>query len=120
MQVTFRDIAISMPQVTEGSHGGLADFRVGGRIFATLGDPDEHTGIVALRPQAQRSLCGAAPEIFTPVPGARGRAGATYINLLTVDSETLRSALAAAWQHRRPPAVPRVRVAGRRTTGRSQ
>jgi hypothetical protein len=64
-----------MPDAVESSHMGHADFRVGGKIFATLGWPDERWAMVKLTPEQQAKLVAAAPEMFAPVAGGRGRRG---------------------------------------------
>jgi hypothetical protein len=93
----FRRLALSLPQVTEGSHMGHADFRVGKRIFATLGYPDKRWGMVKLAPEQQSVLVESEPEIFKPVPGGWGRRGSTSVLLSAADKRTLQSALAMAW-----------------------
>src|SRR5687767_13355997 len=72
----FRRIALGFPGAEEGSHMGHADFRVGGRIFATLGSPDEAWGMAALMPEQQEDFTTLAPEAFKPAAGAWGAAGA--------------------------------------------
>ena len=70
---SFRRIALALPEVVEGSHQGHADFRVGNRIFATLGYPDDDWGMVKLTPEQQSMVVEAEPEIFRPVPGGWGK-----------------------------------------------
>jgi hypothetical protein len=77
----FRQIALALPEVVEGSHQGHADFRVGKRIFATLGYPDDDWGMVKLTPDQRSVLVGAEPEIFRPVPGGWGKHGNTNVRL---------------------------------------
>ncbi len=79
---------------------GHADFRVGGRIFATLGAPDEAHGMVALMPEQQEDFIALAPEAFRPAAGAWGRRGSTLVRLGTVGEDALEAALAAAWRLR--------------------
>jgi hypothetical protein len=93
----FRRVALSLPGTVEGSHQGTADFRVGKRIFATLGYPDGDWGMVKLTPEQQAVLVEAEPDIFRPVPGGWGRQGNTNVRLATADPVTLRSALTLAW-----------------------
>jgi hypothetical protein len=78
------------------------DFRVGGKVFATLGYPNGEWGMVKLTPDQQARLYEAEPEVFVPVKGAWGRRGATSVHLKTVKAAALRSALAAAWQNTAP------------------
>src|ERR1700687_1115316 len=95
----FRKIALSLPGVIEGSHQGHADFRVGKRIFATIGYPDDDWGMVKLTPEQQSVLVEAEPEIFRPVPGGWGKGGSTNVRLAKADRATLQSALTMAWQN---------------------
>ncbi len=60
----FRRIALSMPQASEGAHMGHPDFRVGGKILATLGYPDERFGVVMLPPEEQEKLLRSYPKRF--------------------------------------------------------
>jgi hypothetical protein len=78
------------------------DFRVGGKIFATLGYPDEGSGMVKLTPDQQRQFVGAEPEVFTPVKGGWGRGGATTVHLAKATEQTLYPALIAAWRNIAP------------------
>jgi hypothetical protein len=101
-QTDFRRIALSLPGAVEGSHQGHADFRVGKRIFATLGYPDNGWGMVKLTPEQQLVVVETEPEIFRPVPGAWGNSGSTNVRLAKADAVTLRSALTMAWQNIAP------------------
>jgi hypothetical protein len=92
-----RALALMLPEVVEGAHMGHPDFRVGGKIFATLW-PDEERAVVKLAPEMQAVMLEAEPDVFEPVPGSWGRRGATRISLPYVDELTLRSALLAAWR----------------------
>jgi hypothetical protein len=101
----FRRAALSFPEVTEGAHMGHADFRVRGKIFATLGYPDKAWGMVKLAPEEQGVLVEAEPAIFEPVRGGWGRQGSTLVRLKAADSATLRGALTAAWRNTAPKAL---------------
>ena len=81
---------------------GHADFRVGGKIFATLGAPDEDWGMAALMPEQQEDFIALAPDGFKPAAGAWGRGGGTLVRLQAVPEELLEAALAAAWRKRAP------------------
>jgi hypothetical protein len=98
----FRLLALSLPGVIEGSHQGHADFRVGKRIFATLGYPDQDWGMVKLTPEQQSVLVEAEPDIFRPVPGGWGKQGSTNVRLAKADQATLLSALTQAWSNLAP------------------
>jgi hypothetical protein len=110
-QSRFRRVALGLPEVVEGAHQGHADFRVGKRIFATLGYPDDDWGMVKLAPEQQPVLVEAEPEIFRPVPGGWGRQGNTNVRLEKADPVTLQSALTMAWQNiaPKPRAKPRAK-----------
>jgi hypothetical protein len=98
----FRRIALSFPGAEEGAHMGHADFRVGGKIFATLGATDDAWGMAALMPEQQEDFMSLAPEAFRPAAGAWGRAGSTLVRLDAVSDELLETVLAAAWRKRAP------------------
>ena len=95
----FAKLALSLDGATEGAHGGHADFRAGGKVFASLGYPDKNWGMVKLMPEQQRMLVAAEPRIFVPVKGTWGLRGATSVRLAEADARTMRSALAMAWQN---------------------
>src|SRR5215813_8788158 len=92
----FRKIALSLHGAIEGAHGGHADFRAGGKVFATLGYPGNDWGMVKLTPEQQQMLVAAEPEMFTPVKGTWGLRGATSVRLGEIDARTLRSAMTMA------------------------
>jgi hypothetical protein len=101
----FRRVALALPEVIEGSHQGHADFRVGGRIFATLGYPGEDWGMVKLTREQQSVLVEAEPDIFRPVPGGWGKQGSTNVRLAEADQTTLQSALTLAWSNAAPKSL---------------
>jgi hypothetical protein len=92
----FRKLVLSLEGATEGAHGGHADFRSHGRVFATLGYPGKDWGMVKLNPEQQQMLVAAEPAMFVPVKGTWGLRGATSVRLAEVDARTLMSALAMA------------------------
>ena len=96
----FRRIALSFPETEERAHMGHPDFRVGGKIFATLGHPDKKSGMVKLAPEDQHNFLREHPAVFNPCSGAWGRQGATNVLLSTIDKPTLERALLAAWRYR--------------------
>ena len=98
----FRRIALSMPEASESAHMDHPDFRVDGRIFATLGYPDKHHGMVILPPEEQERLVRSYPSIFTPAKGAWGKSGSTSVRLDGVGITTLRRAMEIAWRKRAP------------------
>ncbi len=98
-----RALASMLPETVEGAHQGHPDFRVGGRIYATLWTDEER--VIKLTPEAQAELCEAEPDAFEPVPGTWGTRGWTSLDLYAVEEETLRSTLLAAWWTVAPPAL---------------
>ena len=96
----FRRIALSFPGTEESSHMGAADFRVGGRIFATLAMVKLGYGNLFLTPEIQAGFLADAPEIFLPIHGGWGRMGATHIRLAQATEDTLTGALHTAYKLR--------------------
>jgi hypothetical protein len=103
----FRSVALSMPEASESAHMGHPDFRVRGKIFATVCAPDEHWGMVKLTPEQQHEFVQAEPGVYEPVQGGWGRQGCTKVRLSAADEITLHNALFAAW---RKVAAPKKRV----------
>ena len=108
----FRRLALSMPEASEGGHMGHPDFRVRGKIFATLCYPDEKWGMVRLTPDQQEAFASAEPAVFVPVKGGWGRHGATNVRLRPAKTRSVRVALAAAWGNVAPRALAQ-RIAGK-------
>jgi len=98
----FRELALSFPEAIESAHMHHPDFRVGGKIFATLGYPDEHSAMVKLSAEDQREFVRSSAGVFTPAKGAWGREGATNINLAEATIDIVREALTAAWREIAP------------------
>ena len=96
----FRRIALSLEGAEEGSHMGAVDFRVGGRIFATLAAVKQGYGNLMLTPEQQAAFVAEAPGIFIPVAGGWGRNGATHVVLAKANEDLLRGALVTAWKRR--------------------
>ena len=96
----FRRIALSMKGAEESAHMGSPDFRVGGRIFATLAAQDKGYGNLMLTPEQQAEFITELPEVFLPVPGGWGRNGVTHVRLAATNEDLLTGALKAAWQLR--------------------
>jgi hypothetical protein len=96
----FRRIALSLEGAEEGSHMGAVDFRVGGRIFATLAAVDQGYGNLMLDPGQQAMFVEELPDVFLPVHGGWGRMGATHIRLAKASEDVLTGALQTAWKLR--------------------
>ena len=91
-----------MPEAVESSHFGNADFRVGGKIFATLALEKEGYGVLLLTPEQQAGMVEDEPKVFSPVPGGWGRKGSTRVRLAKVPPDILRAALKLAWRRKAP------------------
>ena len=91
----FRKMALEIPTAVERSHMNHPDFRVAGKIFASLGVPDKNWGMVKLTPEEQRVFMKNAPEVFNPCSGAWGRQGATNVYLPAAKVSTVRAAVLA-------------------------
>src|SRR5215470_8110877 len=96
----FRRIALSLDGAQEGSHMGAVDFRVGGRIFATLASQAQGYGNLVLTPEEQAVFVEELPEVFVPIAGGWGRMGMTHIVLAKASEDVLRGALQTAWRLR--------------------
>jgi hypothetical protein len=99
---TFRRVALALPEAKESEHHGHPDFRVKGKIFATLGYPDNGGGMVKLTPEQQASFIASHPEAFSPCAGAWGERGATAVRLKHADRATVARALRLAWRNAAP------------------
>jgi hypothetical protein len=97
----FRSLALDLPEASEDAHMGHPDFRIRGKIFATLG-PDEDWGMVKLTPQQQADFMHREPRVFEPASGAWGRRGATIVTLAAANEPTVREALILAWRNTAP------------------
>ena len=106
----FRKVACGMPGAVESAHMGNPDFRVGGRIFATLSGQARRRGVLKLTAEQQAEFVAELPEVFEPVQGGRGRMGMTYLVLDKADEATMRGALMVA--HRN--------VAAKQSAGKGQ
>jgi len=96
----FRRIALSLPGAEESSHMGQPDFRVDGRIFATLASAKQGYGNLMLTLEQQTAFVEEMPEVFLPIPGGWGRMGMTHIRLAEASEDVLYGALHAAWKLR--------------------
>jgi hypothetical protein len=99
-EADFRRIALSFEGAEQGSHFGATDFRVGGRIFATLASISEGYGNLFLTPEHQATFVQEQPKIFLPIHGGWGGMGMTHIRLAAADEDTLTGALHTAWKLR--------------------
>jgi len=109
----FRRIALSLEGAEEGSHMGAEDFRVGGRVFATLASVKEGYGNLMITPELQAAFIADRPDLFLPIHGGWGRMGMTHIRLAVADEDSLRGALHTTWKLR----VERNQKTGRKLPG---
>ncbi|HEV3302653.1 MAG TPA: MmcQ/YjbR family DNA-binding protein [Planctomycetaceae bacterium] len=98
----FRRLALALPGVSERAHMGHPDFRVGGKIFATLGAPDDAWGMVKLTPAQQQRLVRDTPTVFVPVKGAWGKQGCTNVCLKPATKALVSTAIVTAWRNLAP------------------
>lgn len=98
---TFRQLALDLPAAIESSHMGHPDFRVAGKIFATLA-PDETWAMVKLTPEQQIEFVQAKPQMFEPISGGWGRRGATKVLLKAATTAAVAAAVVAAWTNIAP------------------
>jgi hypothetical protein len=96
----FRRIALALPGAEESSHMGQPDFRVGGRIFATLASAKQGYGNLMLTLEQQHAFVEELPEVFLPIKGGWGRMGMTHIRLDVAQEDVLAGALHTAWKLR--------------------
>jgi hypothetical protein len=92
----FREMALEIPTAVERSHMHHPDFRLAGKIFASLGVPDKNWGMVKLTAEQQRRFIQKAPKVFELYSGAWGRQGATKVYLPAATISIVRTALDAA------------------------
>ncbi len=92
----FREMALSFDGAEEGSHMGSPDFRVGGRIFATLAMQHLGFGNLMLSPELQQALIAEAPEVFLAMPGGWGRMGCTHMRLAEASAQQMLKGLQLA------------------------
>ncbi len=97
----FRRIALSLRGTEESSHMGNPDFRLGGRIFATLASAKQGYGNLMLTVEQQTAFVGEMPQVFLPIPGGWGRMGMTHVRLAAASEDVLYGALHTAWKLRR-------------------
>jgi hypothetical protein len=116
----FRRMALALPEALESSHHDHPDFRVRGRIFATLGYPTAEWAVVIVSPSDQRRLSRGNPAVFVPVGGAWGRAGSTQVRLARAPATSVREALKAAWAYRSAPTKRRARTSAKTGTRRQR
>jgi hypothetical protein len=120
----FRRIALSLPQTEERKHMRHPDFRVAGKIFATLAYPGKQFAMVKLTPIQQQEFVASDPAAFRPVNGAWGRKGCTHILLARSNKRAVKEALLAAWRNYAPSGValdslPKAAVKARRSRTRA-
>lgn len=102
----FRGLALAFPETVEGSHMDHPDFRVGGKIFASL-HPKEAWGMVKLTPEQQAAWMDSEPGMFVPAAGAWGKKGATYVVLTKAKKGSVRRAVMEAWRNSAPKKLVR-------------
>jgi hypothetical protein len=110
----FRRLALALPDVREDAHMGHPDFRVRGKIFATLGYPDARFATLLLMPEQQQRLVREAPAVFAAVKGGWGLKGSTQVQLACAELSQTRQALRLAWERKASAQVSGPRPSQRR------
>ena len=96
----FRRLALGLEASEESAHHHHPDFRVKGKLFATLGYPDATRAMVKLTPEQQADFVRELPDVFLPIHGGWGRMGMTHIRLAQASEDVLAGALLTAWKLR--------------------
>jgi hypothetical protein len=104
----FRKLALSFPEAIESAHMHHPDFRVRGKIFATLGYPDKDWAVVKLTPDEQKRFIQSDPKVFQPVKGAWGRRGNANVYLPAAKIDIVREAVTAAWRNTAPKRLSQI------------
>ena len=114
----FRLIALALPGAVELEHMSHPDFRVDGKVFASLGYPDDDWGMVKLSPDQQHAFVKQAPDTFRPCNGAWGARGCTNIHLASAAPQVVNRALAAALENVAAPGKTKPRGKAKSTAHR--
>ena len=109
----FRTVALSFPEASEAAHMGHPDFRVRGKIFATLGYPDSDWAVLKLTPDQQEDVVARDPDMFQPVKGGWGRRGATQVILPKATAAIVRRTVSTAWRNVAPKRLHHLEENGR-------
>lgn len=110
----FRKLALALPGATEGWHMGHADFRVGGKVFASLDSPREGWAMVKVTLATQAKLLELGPERVVPATGAWGRAGCTHVMLASMSTRQMKPLIEEAWRVRQDAAGKKSKQMGGR------
>lgn len=116
----FRAAALALTGAVESAHMHHPDFRVNGKIFASLGYPDAGHATVMLTPEQQREFAAAYPKTFSPVKGGWGLKGATTVTLAHADPVGVDEALTAAWRSKSTAKPQSPKRSASRGSGRSR
>ena len=114
----FRIMALQLPDVSEGAHMNHPDFRVCGRVFATLGYPSDEFAAIMLTPEEQAEFVKEGSGAFVPVKGGWGSKGSTNVRLNRASPELVKRALEAAWARKSSAPAPRRRARSPRRSPR--
>lgn len=111
----FRELALALPGAAEGEHMRHPDFRAHGRVFATLGYPNEEWGMVKLAPADQQQFVQRHSPAFTPVKGAWGLQGSTAVELAAAQRDLVAQALDLAWQESAAKGTPAKKTSAKKS-----
>lgn len=93
-----RRMAAALPDSIERKHWGASSFRVGGRIFATMPDPD-HVNVM-IDPMDVEAVVAHEPGCEELCWGREVRG--VRLTLAAAQASTLAALLEAAWRRRAP------------------
>jgi len=113
-EAEFRRLALALPETEQRSHMGHPDFRVRGKIFATLRYPKRGWGMVSVTPDDQAVLTRLHPGSFAPASGAWGLKGSRVVHLKSARPGLVRQALEDAWRNKAPESLVRMSRTGAR------
>jgi predicted DNA-binding protein (MmcQ/YjbR family) len=103
-QAQFAAMALGFPGAARAGHFDVTDFRVRGKIFATLREKDGRA-VLKLAPDQQALLLETSGGQFAPVAGSWGLKGWTQVMLGEADEEAVRHAMAMAWRSVAPKSL---------------
>ena len=106
-------MALSFPEAEANQHFDQPDFRVRGKIFATL-DADGKRGTLKLSPELQAMVIDARAEAFFPAAGYWGRQGWTNYHPAKVELGELKGLMKEAWLRVAPKRLAASRAAPER------
>ena len=99
----FRKTALSFPETAEASHMGHPDFRVRGKIFATVPPDEEHLHIFV---DAMETAAAVAhdPQAFEELWWGKKLSG-VRVNLAAAEGVRVQELLEESWRSKAPKSL---------------